>query len=296
MKLRIFGSGAFLLLASLALAAQPQSEETTPELNEIDGPSLRWVAEDGGMLPFVDDDEVLEFLRTAEMVKRETIDKGVTRPKLLLLEKNGVRARAIFHDVDISKDRQRLASGETVNFFRDSYHNNVAAYELGRLLGLDNIPPVVIRKIRKAEGSVQLWIEQSYDETQRKERGARGVLPVEVRRRVADMWVFDNLINNIDRNEGNMLYDSASGFWWIDHTRTFSRAKQLPSPDRIKRCSRSLLAAIRALDKTEVTERLSPYLSSFAIDSLFDRRDLLVEYLDEMVASKGEEVFLFTYE
>lgn len=255
----------------------------------------RWLGADGRPLPFADDEALLDFLTHAEVLESKEIGQGVTKPKQLLLERDGVRARAVYHDVRVSRMRHRLATGEMVLYFQDSYQNNKAAYELARMMGITNVPPAVIRNVNGRQGSVQLWIENTFDETTRRRRGAEEPLPIAVRRRTADMWVFDNLINNIDRNQGNMLYDGAGGFWWIDHTRTFARADKLPSPDRVRRCSRSLLAALRALDRSAVDERLDELLDKFEIRSLFRRRDKLVELLEEKIASRGEDRVLFTY-
>ena len=109
------------------------------------------------------------------------------------------------------------------------------------------------------------------------------------------MWVFDNLINNLDRNQGNMLHDSRGEFWMIDHTRSFNGSKRLPLPAKMRRCSRGLLAAIRNLDEDQARERLRPYLSTLEIKSLFARRRIVLEYLDEQIATQGES-FLFSYE
>ena len=72
-----------------------------------------------------------------------------------------------------------------VLYFQDSYLNNKAAYELSRVMGIDNVPPVVIRRVGDKEGSVQLWIESTYDETERRRRGAEEALPIAVRRRIS---------------------------------------------------------------------------------------------------------------
>lgn len=255
----------------------------------------RWFGQDGEPLPFADDDALLEFLENAKVVKRSPIKRGVTRPDKLVLELDGVRARAVFHVVDVVKDRQVLGSGEILYHFRDSFRNNVAAYELGRLLGIENVPPAVIRRLKGKEGSVQLWIENAYTETERMKRPPEA-LPIAVRRSAKDMWVFDNLVNNIDRNAGNMLYDDHGRFWWIDHTRALSRGEDLPKPDRVKGCSRSLFAAIRDLDQQQAEVRLAPYLSEFEIDGLFTRRDKLVALIDRMIAENGEENVLFAYD
>lgn len=281
------------LLTTPAVRAESMEEKSNAA--EVAGSSFQWVGEDGQVLPFAGEDAALEYLTTAEVVKRKPLKKGITHPDLLVLEKDGIRARAVFHDVDIEKDRERLTSGEIVYFFRDTYRNNVAVYELSRLLSVPNVPPAVTRRLGRAKGSVQLWVEDSYTETERRKRPLQA-LPIEVRRRIKDMWVFDNLINNVDRNEGNMLYDSVGGFWLIDHTRTLSRSDELPSPGRIRACSRDLWAAIRALDETETRERLAPYLNTFEIDALFSRREALVDLLDQKIADHGEENVLFSYD
>lgn len=297
MTARVLLIAAFL--ACLPRAPASAVQEPTGALDSAptgaESEERRWAAEDGGALPFNDDGQVLEFLRTASVVERKTSGKGITQPELLVLEKGGLRVRAIFHDIRVSKPRHRLATGETVLYFQDSYENNVAAYELARIMGITNVPPVVVREVDGRKGSVQLWIENSYDEAQRRKRGAADALPVLVRRRTADMWVFDNLINNIDRNQGNMLYDSVGGFWWIDHTRTFSRADKLFSPDRIRRCSRTLLAALRALERAEVEGRLGDWIDRFEIKSLFKRRDKVVKLVERSIAERGEQRVLFSY-
>ncbi|MFQ5526677.1 MAG: metallophosphoesterase [Thermoanaerobaculia bacterium] len=273
-------------------ASSPASTAADPESE----PDFRWIAEDGSPLPFESDEAVLDFLRTARILEREEVGKGITKPEQLLLERDGVRARAIYHDVRVKRTRHRLADGRMVMFFRDTYEGNLAAYELARLMGIDNVPPAAMRRLGRREGSIQLWIEKTYDETERRKRGAEAALPVAVRRRIADMWVFDNLINNIDRNQGNMLYDSVGGFWWIDHTRTFARYDALPLPERVRRCSRRLLAALRSLDKSSVRERVGDYLSKPEIDSLFKRRDKLVAFLEKKIADRGEDSVLFGYD
>ena len=271
--------------------------ENATELTEADATSSlerNWLAQDGSPLPFADDAAVLDFLKTARVVEKKEIGKGITQAKRLVLEKDGIRARAAFHDIDVTKKRHRTKAGLVTNF-RDSYLNNVAAYELGRLLGVTNLTPTTLRKVGGTRGSIQLWVEKATDEAQRRERNPGQALSVRLRRRIADMWVFDNLINNIDRNQGNMLHDSRGEFWMIDHTRSFIGSQRLPSPEKMRRCSRELLAAIRSLDEDQTRERLRPYLSKFEIKALFVRRRKLVEYLDERIAAKGEASVLFSY-
>jgi hypothetical protein len=108
-----------------------------------------------------------------------------------------------------------------------------------------------------------------------------------------DVWVFDALIRNTDRNQGNLVFDGDGRLWWIDHTRAFGQGKELVGLERVKRCSRQLWDALRALEAKQVREGLSPYLSIFEIKALLKRRDALVEHLEEMIAEQGEERILF---
>ena len=107
------------------------------------------------------------------------------------------------------------------------------------------------------------------------------------------MRVFDNLINNIDRNLGNLLIDSEWKLWLIDNTRSFGRDKSLPRPELISRCSRQLWDAINELDREQVDERLSPFLNKGEIKAIFDRRDKLVKILEDQIAARGEDRVLF---
>lgn len=284
-----------VLLPTAVHSLRSEAEESGSSVAGTEAQGFRWVGEDGETLPFADADAAVEFLRSAEIVERERIDHGVTRPQRLTLEKDGIRARAVFHNVDIEKPRERLANGDILYNFRDTYRNNVAAYELSRLLGVPNVPPAVVRRAGKEEGSVQLWVEASMNRLERSEQPPEA-LSLGVRRRMDDMKVFDNLINNIDRNAGNMLFDSLGEFWMIDHTRALSRSEDLPSVDKIKRCSRSLFTAIRDLDETLTRERLAPYMSSFELDALFKRRDQLVEFLEKKIKVNGEKNILFSYD
>ena len=110
------------------------------------------------------------------------------------------------------------------------------------------------------------------------------------------MWVFDNLINNIDRTQENFVFDSQWNLWYIDHTRAFGRNRQLPSPERVKRCSRRLLQALRELDEAEVRRVLRPFMGSSEITGLLHRRQLLLTLIGEKLAEQGEGRVLFSYQ
>ena len=259
---------------------------------EIDySPSHVWTGPDGTPLPFETVDEIEAFLLTASPTSVKTIRTGVNRPKKMLLQKNGLQVKAIFRyqsKIDVTIDPAR-----PTQYFRDSYMSEIAAYEMNRILGLDNIPPTVLRTIDGREGTLQLWAEQT---TPYRERLQDKVLPPEAgpwNRQMSDMYVFDNVINNIDRNQTNILIDEDWRMILIDHTRSFARDESLFRPEKITRCSRGLWHALRHLDEAQVRERLSPYLKKAEIDALFVRRDLQVDLIQDLIERNGEEKVLY---
>ena len=292
---------AAVVVGVTLLAGPLLSQEAAPisELPEAGPPPAAdrgkpiWLGAEGSPLPFADVDEVLEFLAEAEVLRSWPIPTGITRPRKLLLERDGVRAHAIFHDVDIRRRRAKLPRNQVVYFFRDHYANNVAAFELSRLLGMTNVPPVVVRRVDRKEGSVQLWIEHGLTEADRRREDVEP--PGEWRLTRRDMRIFDNLVNNPDRNQGNILYDAAWNLWYIDHTRAFNRDRQLPSPKRVTRCSRRLWRALQELDETKLRNALQPYLAGPEIVAILHRREKLLKLIGEKIARLGENAVLFSY-
>ena len=180
--------------------------------------------------------------------------------------------------------------------FHDTYRGELAAYELSRLLGMSSVPPVVARTVDGVPGSLQLWIENALMERDRQEQGIEPPDRLLFRRQFREMRVFDNLIFNIDRNQGNILYDQDWNIWLIDHTRAFTPDRTLVSPKLIKSCSRTFWEHLRSLDEAEARERLRPYVSKAEVRALMKRRDLLVELLEARIAKVGEGFVLFEWD
>lgn len=246
-------------------------------------------------LPFTYVHEILDFLKTAQIKEIMEISTGVTKPKKLLLEKGGIKCHAIFHYKHYVSRRETLKNDQVVWYFRDTYLNQVAAYEMSRMLGISNVPPTVLRKVDGQEGSVQIWIENSVNE---RDRRAKNISPSNedlIDLNIYDMRVFDNLINNIDRNLTNIVFDPEWRVFFIDHTRAFGRSLQLPDPKRLRKCSRPLWEKLQSLDKNLVEEKLKPYMGPIEISRIFDRRDEIVKHFKAKIAREGEENVLFDY-
>lgn len=239
-------------------------------------------------LPFASDDEIVAFLKDATVIKRKVLSSGSTRPTKVLLEKDGVQANAIFRTVDVSSGRGHRA-------FKDCFHFEVAAYELARILGLDNVPPAVVRRLDGHEGSMQLWVENARSETERIAEGDRHRSMSKILFQKHTMQVFDQLIYNFDRNTGNVLIDATDKLWMIDHTRAFKPRPSLPERNDVRYVERALWQRLQSLDEAEVKERLSPHLEPLQLASLLKRHHLLVRHIGHMIEEMGEDHVLFDH-
>ena len=275
-------------LAALAALAVPVVSAATPSMPRD------YLDRDGSTLPFESEEEVLDFLRTAEVVGVKELTSGSTLPLRLDLERDGVRARAVFRTVDRRRERLRMRDGRSYAVFYDRAVNEVAAYRLARLLGLDMIPPTVVRSYGGREGSLQLWVERARTEGQRRDSGERAPEPIQWMRQRAVMEVFDALVGNADRNTGNSLVDERWRLWMIDHTRAFQRPRGNDDLSRVNHVPAHLLEQIRSLSESAVVEALAPHLEPRQVDAVLKRRRELVRHVERLVEERGSGAVILT--
>ncbi len=279
------------VLMSLSAATLAQSDGSTlPEL-----PPRVWLGPDGEPLPFQTHDEVLDFLSTAEVVRMDDIPVGITRPQKVLLEKDGISMHAVFRNVDLEIEGERIV-GRYWTIFRDEDQFEVAAYRLARMLGMNNVPPAVPRRIGRSEGSLQIWLEGVMTEGSRREKGLKSPLPRDWFLQNRLMYVFDNLIWNTDRNLGNILIDADWKFWLIDHTRAFQDSGDLRSPEEVTHVERVFWERLQALDEQQIRDQLGELLDRSALRSLMLRRERLIRHIEELIAERGEDVVIFDWD
>jgi len=244
----------------------------------------------GDPLPFESFQDAEEFLTASEVARSKTRREGVNKYKKVVLDKDGVWANSIFRWENVvkrpSSNPTSLASEN--RYFRDSYESELAAYKVSEILGLNNIPPTVYREVEGRSGSVQLFMEETTKEADRRRKATKPPDVTSWNRQSHDMRVFDNLINNTDRNQHNILIDKDWNLWLIDHTRSFAMDKSLPSPEKVERCSRSLYNTLKEIDEDLVRETLASLLRAAEVDAFFVRREKLLEILGDRVADVGE--------
>jgi hypothetical protein len=275
----------------VAQSLEPHDKESVT----FGGFQRNWLGPDGKPLPFKNDVEILEFLRTADVVSMKTLSTGVTKPEKVLLEKDGIRMNAVFRDVDVFKRKWKSRDGIKLNF-RDSCLFEIAAYELGVLLGLDVIPPVVERKIKGKEGSLQAWVEESMTEKSRKKDDISPTSPRFWMLQYQMMYLFDNLIYNDDRNTGNILIDKDWVLWLIDHTRAFRPVSEFRNVSAIVLCERTVWENLKNLKDSVIEERLDAYLDTYEMKTLLERKQKMIAHVEELIVKRGVDSVLFDLE
>ena len=98
------------------------------------------------------------------------------------------------------------------------YKREVAAQLLSEVLGLDLVPPTIVREGPDGEGSLQLFIDADPHEHYFSIHESRP----DLHDRLRDFAFFDFIANNTDRKSGHILLDNEDRLWGIDHGVCFS--------------------------------------------------------------------------
>lgn len=231
-------------------------------------------------VPPLDDQE--RFLSEARVTRVREVSQGITGTLRATLT-DGTRT----HDASIqtvNESKARHDVGRRVEFnFRDYWGYNVAAYRLAVMLGLDMVPASVPRKHRLDQAAYTWWVDDVLmDEVRRVKTNVLPPQSMYWSEQIRVMRVFDALIGNTDRNQGNMLIDRAWKLWLIDHTRAFRLHEDVPELERIRHCERSLFARLKALTLETMRPRLEPYLTEPEMKAVLARRDRLVSRIESL--------------
>ena len=240
-------------------------------------------------------EETEAFLLNAKIVGRKGVSTGVTDTIQATLSDGRITHDASIQTVDIAQTVFQAGKASEVNF-KDTYRFNIAAYRLARLLGLQNVPMSVERRFDGKPGAWTWWIDDvQFDEKGRlKEKSILGPNPERTTKQVQVMRVFDELIQNRDRNQGNILWTKDWTLWMIDHTRAFRLGKELLKPDQLNRCERSLFEGMRALTLERVTEVMGEFMRKDEIQAVLTRRDVIVKHFEDRIATRGEAAVLYS--
>jgi hypothetical protein len=270
---------ALLIAVILLVAPWPSSAQTVPAapVSAVPGPA-----------------EMERFLVSGKIVKKKESSKGVTNAFRVTLSEGDLTHDAQVQNVDIAQAFFQVDPKHTEVNFKDSYRYNVAAYRLAVMLGLDNVPMSVERVVEGKPSAVTWWLDGVMDDADRNKKKIANANPLRAADYYNVMYVFDELIQNRDRNRGNIMWTTDSRMWMIDHTRSFRLGRDLLTPKNLTRIEKSLFEKMRALDRQAFAGAVGRTLTKDEIDALFVRRDRIVQLFEQKIASLGEEKVLYT--
>jgi hypothetical protein len=244
--------------------------------------------------PVLTAEQMEQFLLTAKMVSARPVGEGVTNTRRATFSDGRITHDAQIQTVDEARAVFDTPRGVELNF-KDSYRYNIAGYRLAVMLGLDNVPMSVQRDIEGRPAALTWWLDDvAFDEQERIKRRTTGPDPQRYASYVHIQRVFDELIQNMDRNTGNILWSADGRMWMIDHTRAFRLGKDLRNPKLLERIERTLFARLRGLTEPGLKEAVGDSLNELEVAAVVARAKLLVAFFEKRIADLGEGRVLYT--
>ena len=239
-----------------------------------------------------------EFLKSAKVVASRPVGRGVTGSLRLTLSDGTTTHDAGFQSIDdraSDEDRRqgRRRAGE--RDFVDSYKYNLAAYELARTLGVDDMMPVtVMRRWENKDGSLTWWVDDVLmDEDERVKSKTQPPAALAFQRERMRMFVFAELAGDVDRNRGNILYTKDWRVIMIDFTRAFRLHRNVRVPTTLSTIDRRLWERLPSLTSDDVTRAVGANLTAEEVASLMARRDAITAHYARLISEKGERAVIY---
>jgi len=234
-----------------------------------------------------------EFLREAKVLAVKYIGQGITKPKKVTLELDGTKLKAAFkyHD-EFRPGATQFSRGSREINFRDSYLFDRAAYLLDLELGLDMVPPTVLREVEGQTGALIWWIPDSISEPERRERQITAIDPGILRRQQDVARLFNALVENTDENLSNQLVTVRD---WrlhlIDLTRAFRFSKNLSAEflEKPVTLPRNLHRRLQGLERNRLMTVMKGVLSKAQVRALLARRDAILAKIGKDIEAAGEK-------
>ena len=239
--------------------------------------------------------EMEAFLLRAKITDKRDAGAGVTGSQRVTMSDGTLTHDAHVQSVDIRKPVFEAGQHTELNF-KDSYRFNIAAYRLAQLLEIHTVPMSVERNLDGKAAAVTWWIDDvKMNEKDRLTKKTMGPDPLRTSNQIQLMHIWDELIQNRDRNMGNILWTSDWTMWMIDHTRAFRLNKELLKPGDLTRCDRGLLTRLKALTDASIEKAVGDSLLKGEREAVLERRDRIVKIIEERAAKLGEAVVLFNF-
>jgi hypothetical protein len=204
--------------------------------------------------------ETLDLLRTADI---DVVGRLVVSSNSALLCRIGGEAICIYKPIAFERPLHDFPDG-TLG------HRETAAWVLSEALGLDIVPPTVLRDGPFGVGAVQLWVEPDEE--------ADPIAMVEADDpRLRPIALFDAIANNADRKVGHLLPLEGGHVMGVDHGICFHVEPKLRTVlwawrgERFRPAERRVLESVRdALDEQLGTD-MATLLAADEVEAIADR-------------------------
>ncbi len=227
------------------------------------------------------DADIEDFMRNAKVVSIEDIGTGITKPKRVTQERDGITNDAVFKYEDTHPKLEKKSTWSARrNNDSDRYQYDVAAYKLDRMLGWQMVPAAVLAEVDGDEGALSDWVEGAINERDRLEQELPFNSYCAQHEQYRLRFVFDILIHNDDRNLTNILWTKDDYMLkFIDHSLAFrSTAKRPKQYRKVKLLVSDLLRErLESLNEENLTAELGDYLHPRQIEGILTRRDLILK-------------------
>jgi hypothetical protein len=245
-------------------------------------------------VPTLTQEEMSTFLLKGEITRMRSAGAGVTDSKRATMTYGGITHDAHVQTVDEARTVFAAGAKSEVNF-KDTYRFNIAAYRLSTLLGL-RVPVSVERQVNGAMAAVTWWVDDvAMDEAARnKSKAPLGPNPLRTTQQLSVMRAWDELIENKDRNQGNILWTKDWTMWLIDHTRAFRLNHKLTTPERLTRIDREMFTRLRGLTRDSIEKAVGNSLKKDELSALVARREALVKHFEDRISRAGEDNVFFS--
>jgi len=229
-------------------------------------------------------EEMEEYLRTAEVMSIDIKEsEGRTAPWEVTLDDGKTQRRGRFKYVRRSRP----------HYLPDSYHYEIAAYELTKLLGITKIPPVVEREIDDTMGSLQMYVEGCFQMSKQKKKNKKPPDQEQFECELQELSVLENLTYCVRDEKDILIHETTWYVCRVDFSEAFAPELNLIPESEPTRCSRKLYKGLLYLSSNEVHSKLSSHLNDDEIKAVVARKGLILEKLNSLIKEKGEDEVLF---
>ena len=233
-----------------------------------------------------------EYLKTAKIGTDKQQAGRRTEAWVVNLDDGKIKRRGFFKVTDRHRPHH----------LPDCYKYLIAAYELDKLLDLNLVPPVVEREIEGRKGSLQIVIEGSLREAERRRRNIKPPDPKSFENTMEELNVFENLIYSSalcevggdDLSDILIMHREDWKVWRVDISQAFAPSPQLIPGCEITGCSKKLYQHLIKLEDKVIKAKLKQYLNDEEMSMLLKRKKLIIEKIKKLIAEKGEESVLFS--